>query len=99
MLAGGIVANLERIDVVELVADDYFDAPPREVSALETLAAHVPIVLHGVSLGLASVRPAPIRLIERMARLVDVLQPESWSEHLAFVRSHELEIGHLAAPP
>jgi uncharacterized protein (UPF0276 family) len=34
-----------------------------------------------------------------MARLVDALQPESWSEHLAFVRGGGREIGHLAAPP
>jgi uncharacterized protein (UPF0276 family) len=34
-----------------------------------------------------------------MARLVDRLRPESWSEHLAFVRSGAIEIGHLAAPP
>jgi hypothetical protein len=34
-----------------------------------------------------------------MARLVDQVQPEFWSEHLAFVRGGGLEIGHLAAPP
>jgi uncharacterized protein len=99
MLAAAIVANLDRIDVVELMAEDYFGAPRRDLRALRTLAAHAPIVLHGVSLGLASARPAPTRLIERMARLVDFLKPESWSEHLAFVRAEDIELGHLAAPP
>jgi uncharacterized protein (UPF0276 family) len=99
MLAAGIVANLERIDVIELMAEDYFDAPRRELRAITTLAAHVPIVLHGVSLGLGSARLAPTSLLDRMARLVEALRPESWSEHLAFVRSEEVELGHLAAPP
>jgi uncharacterized protein (UPF0276 family) len=99
VLAAAIVADLDRIDVVELMAEDYFGAPRRELRALRTLAAHVPIVLHGVSLGLASASPTPARLIERIARLVDALEPESWSEHLAFVRAQEIELGHLAAPP
>jgi uncharacterized protein (UPF0276 family) len=34
-----------------------------------------------------------------MARLVDFVRPEFWSEHLAFVRGGGIEIGHLAAPP
>jgi uncharacterized protein (UPF0276 family) len=34
-----------------------------------------------------------------MARLVDKVQPQFWSEHLAFVRGGGIEIGHLAAPP
>ena len=34
-----------------------------------------------------------------MARLVERVRPEAWSEHLAFVRAGGIEIGHLAAPP
>src|SRR5439155_13847235 len=99
MLAIGIVAHLEQIDVVELIAEDFSGARRREMRALRTLAAQVPVVLHGISLGLASASPVPARLLERMARLVDDLRPESWSEHLAFVRADGVEIGHLAAPP
>ena len=34
-----------------------------------------------------------------MAHLIEVTGAESWSEHLAFVRGGDIEIGHLAAPP
>jgi uncharacterized protein (UPF0276 family) len=34
-----------------------------------------------------------------MARLFDNVRPTGWSEHLAFVRGGDIEIGHLAAPP
>jgi uncharacterized protein len=98
-LAAGIVSNLDRIDVVEVIADDYFDAPARQTRALRTLASQVPLVLHGVGLGLASCIPADERRLALMARLVDAVRPESWSEHLAFVRAGGVEIGHLAAPP
>lgn len=98
-LALGILSNLDRIDLVEVIADDFFSASRRDLRALKTLAAQVPVTLHGVSLGLASsVRVDPRRL-DRTARLCEEIKPVSWSEHLAFVRGGGIEIGHLAAPP
>ena len=95
-LAAGILSNLDRIDVVEVIADDYFDRSARE---LRTLHAQVPTVLHGVGLGLASLIPPDAKRLDAMARVVNVVEPEFWSEHLAFVRAGGVEIGHLAAPP
>lgn len=97
-LAAGILSNLDRIDVLEAIADDYFDSPAR-VRALKTLAAQSPVVLHGIALGMASTSPVDEKRLAKMARLVEQIRPESWSEHLAFVRAGEIEIGHLAAPP
>lgn len=98
-LAAGILTNLDRIDVVEVIADDYFDVPSRQIRALRTVSTQVPVLLHGVSLGLASTIAVEVRRLEKMARLFEALLPEFWSEHLAFVRGGGLEIGHLAAPP
>lgn len=98
-LALGILSNLDRIDVVEVIADDLFDSPKRERRALQTLAAQTPVVLHGVSLGLASSSPVEAKKLDPMARLCDEIRPEFWSEHLAFVRAGGVEIGHLTAPP
>ena len=98
-LAFGILSNLDRIDVVEVIADDFFDAPRNERRALQTLAAQVPVTLHGVSLGLASAVGVESKRLDRTARLCEEIRPLSWSEHLAFVRGGGIEIGHLAAPP
>ena len=97
-LATGILTNLDRIDIVEVIADDYLDAPGRARS-LQTLAAQVPLLLHGVGLGLASASPVDRRRLDSMAALVGLVEPTAWSEHLAFVRADDVEIGHLAAPP
>jgi uncharacterized protein (UPF0276 family) len=98
-LAAGILSNLDRIDIVEVIADDFFDAPRREVRSLRTLAAQTPVTLHGVSLGLASAVAVEPKRVDKMARLCQEVNPVSWSEHLAFVRGGGTEIGHLAAPP
>src|SRR5262245_24663261 len=98
-LAASILSNLEAIDLVEVIADDYFRASRKELRALETLAAQVPLVLHGVSLGLASASAVAERRLAATARVVEAVRPAFWSEHLAFVRGSGVEIGHLAAPP
>jgi uncharacterized protein (UPF0276 family) len=98
-LAAGILSNLDRIDIVEVIADDYFRADRHERRALRTLAAQTPITLHGVSLGMASTVPVEAKRLDDMARLCNEIAPAFWSEHLAFVRGGGIEIGHLAAPP
>lgn len=98
-LAGGILRHLDSIDVLEVIAEDYFSASGTEIRAVQSLGREVPVVLHGLGLGAASAAPVERKLASRMARLVERLRPEFWSEHLAFVRAGGREIGHLAAPP
>lgn len=98
-LAWDIQQYLDQIDVIEVIADNWFKKSKREVQALASLNAEIPVVLHGVGLGLASSWPVPAQKLEAMARLVEIVQPEVWSEHLAFVRAGGIEIGHLCAPP
>lgn len=98
-LAVGILSHLDRIDIVEVIADDLFDAPRSVRRALRALSAQTTVALHGVSLGLASSVPVEKKLLEKTARLCEEVRPEYWSEHLAFVRGGGFEIGHLTAPP
>jgi uncharacterized protein (UPF0276 family) len=98
-LAAGILAHLDRIDVVELMTDDLINARAADRRALDTVRAQVPVVLHGVGLGLASSGDVEQARLDRVARVVDRFEPLDWSEHLAFVRAGGVEIGHLTAPP
>ncbi|HEV7763995.1 MAG TPA: DUF692 family protein [Thermoanaerobaculia bacterium] len=98
-LGAGIIAHLDRIDVLEVLAEDFFEATRDQRKALRFLRTQVPIVLHGTSLGLASTAPVDRKRLDAIARVIAWLEPESWSEHLAFVRAGGTEVGHLAAPP
>jgi len=98
-LSASILSNLDRIDLVEVILDDYFEAPLLKLRSLLTLGKQVPVIYHGVTLGLASSIPVCQKRLEKLARVIGYLEPESWSEHLAFVRAGGIEIGHLAAPP
>lgn len=98
-LAAQIILHLDSIDHLEIIAEREMSASRRRLDALYDLARQVPLSLHGVSLGLvSSVRVSDARL-ERIARLIEHIEPDHWSEHLCFVRAGGIEIGHLAAAP
>lgn len=97
-LAAAILAARERVDLVEVIPEGIFLESRGAQRALRRLAREIPISIHGVSLGLASTSRVDERRIGQFARLIDYVQPECWSEHLAFVRAGSIELGHLAAP-
>ena len=97
-LAAAILAARDRIDVLEVIPEGTFLESPHTHRALRMLAREIPVAIHGVSLGLASTTGVDERRIAQFARLIDAVQPECWSEHLAFVRAGGIELGHLAAP-
>jgi uncharacterized protein len=96
-IAAALVRRRDQIDLVEVIAENFMDR--HGSAALRALTTEVPVVLHSVSLGLASAHPVDERRLARLARLVDAARLPVWSEHLAFVRAGGCEIGHLAAPP
>lgn len=98
-IAPAILSHLDQIDVVEVILDDYFKAPATKLRALRTLSGQVPVIYHGVGLGLASSYKLDEKRLQNLKRVIDYLAPDTWSEHLAFVRAEKIEIGHLAAPP
>src|SRR5258708_7498060 len=98
-LAAGILSNIDKIDLVEVIADDFFRAPRSERRALRTLAAQVPVALHGVTLGLASTVPVETRRLDQVARLCVEAKPTFCSDHLAFSPRRRTHIPPLPPPP
>ena len=98
-LAAGIFEALDHIDVLEVIADGYIEADRNRRRSLRHLARQVPVHIHGIGLGMAGVEEVGARRLDKVARLINDIEPEAWSEHLAFVRAGGIEIGHLAAPP
>jgi uncharacterized protein (UPF0276 family) len=98
-LAAGIFDALDQVDVLEVIADHYLDAGRRQWQALKLVGRQVPLQIHSIALGLAGAEEVSAKRLDRVARFVNEVGPEAWSEHLAFVRAGNVEIGHLAAPP
>lgn len=88
-----------KVQSIEIMPEHISHLSDKELKTFYRLARAIPTVVHGVSLGLASAFPVEPSALEVMARVVNALEPEAWSEHLAFVRVPGEELGHLAAPP
>jgi len=68
-LREGILANRTRIDVLEIIADNYL-RESGALAALEELCALFPVIPHGVDLSIGSVmplEPAYLRSIKRVS--------------------------------
>jgi hypothetical protein len=73
---------------VEIHAENYMGDGGRPMAQLYHLAETFPISVHGVGLSIGGEGPLDKAHIARLARLLDWLQPASFSEHLAW-STHE----------
>ncbi len=88
-----------EVDFLEITADHYFGASPEKRDELDLLAAHFPLIPHGLDLSLGSAEGIDAAYLDRLAAVVERISPPWWSEHLAFTRAGGVSIGHLAALP
>jgi len=91
--------NRPRVDFLEIIADHYFDASPEKLAELDLLAAHFPLVPHGLDLSLGSAEGLDPNYLNKFAMLIARINPPWFSEHLCFTKAGGVSIGHLAALP
>ena len=92
---------LERrpaVDWLEIHAENYMGGGPA-VRSLERLRADYPLSVHGVGLSLGSAEGIDGAHLERLARLVERLQPALVSEHLSWSVTGGAYLNHLLPLP
>ncbi|OJH34737.1 hypothetical protein BON30_42030 [Cystobacter ferrugineus] len=85
----------EGLGFVEVLAEQLDERGALPEPLLQLKERGVPVVVHGVSLGLGGAEPPSPARLSRLARLAERLGAVCVSEHLAFVRAGGLESGHL----
>jgi uncharacterized protein (UPF0276 family) len=85
---GEILETRPEVGFFEVHAENYMGAggPPHRY--LERIRARYPLSLHGVGLSIGGDQPLDKTHLDRLRRLLDRYDPESFSEHLAW-SSHE----------
>jgi uncharacterized protein (UPF0276 family) len=94
-----IFLNQEKIDFLEITTDHYLDAKASKIEELKLLKEHFPLIPHSLELSLGSAEGIDEEYLEKVAELVEFVQPEWFSDHLCFTRSGGVKIGHLAPVP
>jgi len=97
-LAADLLGEPGVVDFVEVVAEScYVNAKLRREAV--ALSRMWPVALHGVKLSLGSAEGLQEERARQLGALARELQPPVVSEHVAFTRGREREIGHLTPLP
>jgi len=74
------------VDWVEVITENFLGLGGRPRAVLLGARAQVPVVMHGVSLGVGSVEPLDTEYLARVRALADLIEPAWVSDHLCWGR-------------
>ena len=94
-----ILEKKPRVDWFEVISENYMTPGGRPLAILERTRADYPIVMHGVSLSLASTDPLDLGYLRALKRLADRFQPEWISDHLCWTGVHGVNLHDLLPIP
>jgi uncharacterized protein (UPF0276 family) len=72
------------VDWVEIISENFFEAGGRPWTVLEKVRAEVPVVAHGVSLGIGSLDPVSDAYLDSLQTLIARIEPAWVSDHLCW---------------
>ena len=91
-LAPWIATAPPEVECLEVVAEHFYDGGTEH---LQELARRYPLFVHGLGLSLGTPGPLDPGDLERFRGVVEAARPRWVSEHVAFTRTPEVDLGHL----
>lgn len=91
-LAAWIASRPAAVECLEITAEHFYDDGEE---TLPQLRKEFRLFVHGLGLSLGTPGPLDPRRVEQFARVVQLAQPDWISEHVAFTRTPEVDLGHL----
>lgn len=95
-LANWINSYPDEISCVEITAEHFFDSDTRKLSSL---SQHYPVYLHGLGLSLGTKGDLDESYLNKFNSICQIAKPEYISEHIAFTKTSEVDLGHLNPIP
>jgi hypothetical protein len=96
---GWIRANLDRFDVLEITLDHCLAGNRSSRDSIFDLIGRIPLTAHGIGLSIGTEAPLDLAYLDAIAALLDRLRAPAYSEHLAFTRVPERDLGNLLPLP
>ena len=95
-LSAWLKTQPEGVDCLEITAEHFFHGGEE---ILVELGKQFPLYVHGLGLSLGTPCPLDAKRLESFARVVHAANPEWISDHIAFTRTAETDLGHLNPVP
>lgn len=84
------------VGCIEITAEHFFDSDEKE---LKSLSDRYPLFVHGLGLSLGTPGPIDNTTLKSFAHVAKSANAEWVSEHVAFTRTDEVDLGHLNPLP
>lgn len=94
-LANWIDSHPAQLNCLEITAEHFFD----DSTKLMELRSHYDLFVHGLGLSLGTPGPLDAIYLDRFAAICEIAQPLWISEHIAFTRTADVDLGHLNPIP
>lgn len=94
-----ILEGTPDIDWFEVISENYMVPGGQPLRMLEQIRARYPIVMHGVSLSIASTAPLDRTYLSDLRNLADRFEPEFVSDHLCWTGVHGVNLHDLLPVP
>jgi uncharacterized protein (UPF0276 family) len=91
-LAAWIASHPANVDCLEITAEHFYDRP---LERLAELRQRYRLFVHGLGLSLGTPGPLDSARLNDFARVVRAAEPDWVTEHVAFTRTSEVDLGHL----
>jgi uncharacterized protein (UPF0276 family) len=76
--------GVSGVDWFEIISENFFEPGGRPWAVLDRVRSAVPVVMHGVSMGIGSPEPVPDAYLDSLAALMDRAEPAWVSDHLCW---------------
>ncbi|MGO9364269.1 MAG: DUF692 domain-containing protein [Rhodomicrobium sp.] len=87
------------VDWFEIISENYMVPGGRPLAMLEKIRARYPVVMHGVSLSIASTAPLDMDYLEALKALALRVEPKWVSDHLCWTGVHGFNLHDLLPIP
>ncbi|MEZ5870686.1 MAG: DUF692 domain-containing protein [Nitratireductor sp.] len=87
------------IDWFEIISENYMVAGGKPLTMLDRIRERYPVVMHGVSMSIASTQPLDMDYLSALRKLADRTNPKWISDHLCWTGVHGVNLHDLLPIP
>src|SRR5262245_21545399 len=91
----GIMQNMNSIDFLEVITDQYIFATDEKVQHLLEIGKSFPLIPHGVGMSVGSDAKIEKSYLENTVEFVNKLDAHWFSDHLCYTKTPDVDIGQL----
>jgi uncharacterized protein (UPF0276 family) len=94
-----ILEGSPKVDWFEVISENYMVDGGQPLRMLDRIRERYPVVMHGVSLSIASTSPLDIGYLKRLKALAERVEPKWISDHLCWTGVHGVNLHDLLPIP